>query len=375
MRRRSVTNPARIRRYALQAMAVGIGAGAAVLYFSRGDSIGRVLELSPSNLLTALALSAGVWIAIGARIWILCRSLGCRIGAVRAFLIGASAEFGVAASPGGVGGPALRVYLLHRTGVPMSVATTVLAADALLDLLFFSAVAPAALFTLLSDSHWRGAAGGASVSVPALLALVAAGSILALAALRASLLLRRAEKWARRSPRCRTLGMAPRIRLIRNRIVRARTRIHGGLKTLAGRRKGAVLLALVFTAAQWLCRYGILPFLLAGLGHPVKILPLIFIQGAIFACSLLLVAPGGGGGAELMATLVLRRVVPVPVAGAAVVLWRIFTYHVNLVFGGALFGCALRCDRGAPAADIPPPGPHAGQVTADLTDRQPVAGD
>ena len=47
--------------------------------------------------------------------------------------------------------------------------------------------------------------------------------------------------------------------------------------------------------------------------------------------------PGGGGGVELAMALLLGRFVPLSMVGVIAILWRFFTYHMNLMVGGAVF--------------------------------------
>lgn len=55
------------------------------------------------------------------------------------------------------------------------------------------------------------------------------------------------------------------------------------------------------------------------------------------AISQILVAPGGGGSVELGAGALLPAFLPSELTGITVILWRLFTYHLNLVVGGAAF--------------------------------------
>ena len=94
-----------------------------------------------------------------------------------------------------------------------------------------------------------------------------------------------------------------------------------------------VFLVAVF---QWFCRYGVLPVLLWGLGHPVNPFPLFVLQGLLFTLALALVVPGGSGGVELAFAVVMAPIIPKELLGV-VVLWRFFTYHLYILGGGLLF--------------------------------------
>ena len=49
---------------------------------------------------------------------------------------------------------------------------------------------------------------------------------------------------------------------------------------------------------------------------------------------------------ELGAGVVLALFLPAPLVGAAVLLWRLFTFHWNLFVGGTVFAVALAREGG-----------------------------
>jgi uncharacterized protein (TIRG00374 family) len=106
--------------------------------------------------------------------------------------------------------------------------------------------------------------------------------------------------------------------------------------------RGALLLNFLLAALQFSSRYSVLPLAILLLGIPVDPLPLIIMQGALYMISMAVVAPGGGGSVEILAAVALPRLMPVHLVGVAILLWRIFTYHVYLLFGGMVFGILFR---------------------------------
>lgn len=103
----------RVFRYALQATGPGIAVSVVVLALTVGRDTAPHLRAFPWFYIPLLfGLVACAWMANGARVWILSRSLGKPLPYGRALAVALSAEFGVAATPGGTGGTV--VLLLWR---------------------------------------------------------------------------------------------------------------------------------------------------------------------------------------------------------------------------------------------------------------------
>jgi uncharacterized protein (TIRG00374 family) len=97
---------------------------------------------------------------------------------------------------------------------------------------------------------------------------------------------------------------------------------------------------------QWTCRYGVLPLTFHALGVDVPVLPLMLLQGCLFLLSLLVVMPGGGGSVELLSGALLPLFAPAALVGPAVLIWRVATYHLYVLAGGAMLWRLWRADGG-----------------------------
>jgi uncharacterized protein (TIRG00374 family) len=102
-------------------------------------------------------------------------------------------------------------------------------------------------------------------------------------------------------------------------------------------RRGSLAAVFVLAAIQWSCRYGVLPLLLVAYGCHRNPLPLLVLQGLIMVFSVVAVMPGGGGSVEVVSAFLLRGFVPLSAVGMVLLLWRLFTYHLYLLAGGAMF--------------------------------------
>lgn len=303
-----------------------------------------------------LALICCSWLSTATRFWLLLKSLGAAVSYRQALLLTFSTEFGIAASPGGVGGTAIFLTILHRAGVPLTTATSVLAADMSIDALFFILFIPLAVFSALHDTSWAGLLDLMpdlhSIIGMLLLALLL---LIGLWAAKANRWLQKLEKLVAVFAFARQRRIPARIRLFRWRSYRWSRQVGLLCVRLIRRHKGVLLINLVLAAIQWIARYGILPSILLAFSFQIDPWPLIAIQGLLMTCSMFLILPGGGGGVEIAMAFVLKHFVPLSSIGAIVLLWRLFTYHINLVAGGLVFltfcqnSCAQKPASSSPA--------------------------
>jgi uncharacterized protein (TIRG00374 family) len=267
----------------------------------------------------------------------------------------------VAASPGGVGGTAVRLGFLKKSGISFVHGGSLLAADVFLDILFFVFITPFAFTALVQylepsafASNWN----------PAWLLLL-------LIPLALHLSRRRLFRSLKERNAFRKYRLAGRIRLAKQKALRGFRQ--GKIATLLIFRNHRRVLVLNFmlAALQFTSRYSVLPLAIWLLGIPVNPLPLIIMQGALFMVSMAVVAPGGGGSVEVLAAIALPRLMPVHLVGVAILLWRLFTYHFYLLFGGVVFGFLFRKlmgrDSTAPAAvqEAGSPQPAEDKLPAD----------
>ena len=293
----------------------------------------------PVRLLAALPFMVAVsWLCNGGRVWLLTRSLGHRLSYRQALAVSMSQEFGIAATPGGLGGTALRLTLLRRAGVPLSQATTMLGADVFLDSLFFALITLGAGIAVALSPSWRALLGGAFTLSPRRAALgLGLLAALVLAAWVVRRLWRGAVGALAGTRHGRRLRLGARLRLAEARLKSGVRHAWHAAGVLFGGRKMYLAGDFALTAVQWSCRYGVLPLLLLGCGTDLNPLPVMILQGLLFMTSLVLVVPGGGGGIELLSVFILPALVPTAVVGMVVLLWRFCTYHLYLVAGGLVF--------------------------------------
>jgi len=334
----------RLLRWVLQGVALGGIATVGVFFFTVQPETWTQLRAFKLAWLPVLVGLIGLaWLCNGARVWVLCRALGHHVTYRQSIAVTMSQEFGIAVTPAGLGSAVLRFTLLARAGVPVVQSASMLTTDAALDMLFFTLIFPFAGSVVLHDPAFGGLLARIGPRPPLGPLLAGLGVLIALVVLlRSASFHRQLTRLAGATAFGRRRRLAGRHRYLRVRAARALRRMGEALALLWGRRKSALVLNFLFAAAQWTCRYSVLPMVLFALGVPLNPLPIFLVQGLLFMLSMLVVAPGGGGAVEVLAAIILPSFVPLPLVGLAVLLWRMFTYHLYIVGGGTVFFLTFR---------------------------------
>jgi glycosyltransferase 2 family protein len=345
MKRGPSLNQQKMLRYVLQGMALGALATVVVFAFTlREGTMENLRKFPPAILPLLFGMIFLAWMCNGARVWLMCRAVGHPLRYRQAITVSLSTEFGIAATPAGVGGTVIRLTLLRQAGLPLTTAGSLLATDAAVDIVFFSLLAPFAFYFLLRDGLLKQLFHNPS-DLDALLSLgvlagVAAGVVVLL---RTGWFHRLVARIAGATEFGRRRRLVARHRQLRISFRRNARRILTSLAFLWQNRKGALLLNFCSASVQWSCRYMILPVIILALGFKVNPLPLFLAQGILFAISLLVVVPGGGGSVEIITAVLLPNFVHPSIVGVVMLVWRFFTYHLYILGGGAIFFYA--CQR------------------------------
>jgi len=326
-------------RYGFQGVILGIIATAAVFFFTlKEDTWEHFGDFDWRYAPVVLVMIVVAWLCNGGRIWINARALGHKLKYRQSISVSLSTEFGIAASPAGMGGTALRLFLLKRAHVPLTTSASMLAADVAMDLAFFALLTPVAIWFILRDQEWFAMLGkldGWEFGLAALGILI--GVILMVAFFQTGLWSKVIHELACATSYGRRHRWPSRFRFFRYELHRSMRRTWLITRFLFRKRRSHLLLNFFFASTQWLCRYSALPIILLAFGALKNPFPLLFVQGFMFLFAMLVVLPGGGGGVEVATAFILQNFVPLPIVGVVMILWRIATYYLYLLGGGAVF--------------------------------------
>jgi uncharacterized protein (TIRG00374 family) len=332
-------------RYGLQGATLGLLVTLGVLVCTMApETLHRLRGMRLVYFLPIALVVVCAWSCFAGRIWLAARALHHPVRFASALRIALSTEFGVAASPAGMGGTVVRVSLLRAAGIPLGVVTTMVGADVLLDILFFVLVTPIAVWVLVFDPSWSGLARAIWSRAhwfPVLLLAVPLLFVL-LAVIRRASWYRDALWLSHKVPGSVRYRLPARVRLARSRVRASFLQVTSSAGYLYRQRRPAVVAMFLLACLQWCCRYGVLPLLLLSLGTHRNPFPLMALQGILFGVAFILVVPGGGGVVEMMAVMMLPLFVPKALIGLVLLMWRFFTYYVHLLVGGSVFLDTIR---------------------------------
>ncbi len=331
----------KLLKYALKGLAVWLIVMFGIIWYTF-DSKGTLGALRAFQLIYVpllLLLVFGSWLCSGARLWVLSRAMKGRLTFCQAFVTGIAAEFGVAATPGGVGGTLIRIIFLRKSGFSLTVGASIIMADAILDVLFFVILMPFALIIMKNDPSWSSVIGRFS-DMP----LAGLAGVFVILLIVGAVILKKGSSWARwfedsleRIDVARRKRLSSHLRYARWKSRNALVRVFGTTNYMIKNHFLSLGVAFVLTSIQWLCRYGVLPVVLMTFAADTSFLPLIVVQGILLVMSFVVILPGGGGAVDVLTTLVLKQFVPASAAGVIQVICRIFTYHLYLLAGGTAF--------------------------------------
>lgn len=312
-----------------------------ILVFSDGPKLLESFHgLSPGLLALCFSMVFAAWLCHSLRVYIMVRSLGHRLSWSYAIATAMAMEFGIAVTPGGVGGGALKAAFLGRLGMTVGDSLGLIATDVLFDGVFVVLAGAAGVWAVSQDPWWQNMVAALSLHrVPK--------ELLGLSAAAAGFLL--IGLWWATKGRMRRNGCLVRTHGAHEEAGTGRG-VFGRLGEILGR--GSVVaprlfkesaafagLCVLLALIQGFCRYGVLPLLVSSFDPGVAVLPLVPLQALVWGLSLLLVLPGGGGSVEIISLIFLRAMLPVEHVGVVVLVWRFFTYHLNWIIGGVTVVC------------------------------------
>ncbi len=316
-------------KYALQAMAAGGIATLIVFFLSISSETFSSLASFNWKLVPLMFFLVFIsWLCNGLRTWSLAKALGYKLNIFQSLVITMSTEFGIAASPGGFGGSVVRLSFLKEAGIPYLQGASLMATDLSMDLLFFLTLAPFAVFLFMG--HYADDLG-IHFNITS-----QSSWVFAFVFVLTSILIFLYYKFNN----CKKIQEKGKKGYLCSLWFNLKDNFHKSLeviKFVLKQKKLFLFVNFAFVIIQWISRYAILPIILLSFsqkGHP---LTLFFIQIVIFSLAFLFVLPGGAGGVEILTTTILNFFVPLPLVGIVMIIWRFFTYYINLIFCGIIF--------------------------------------
>ena len=334
--------------------------------------VGRV-SAGAVGLTVGLALLP--WVTQSLRIGLWTRFIGHPVSFWGGIRIAAGGVLGSAVTPTAVGGGTIRWALAARQGVPAGHAASLLAVEAVEDLVFFAVALPVAAG--LSEVAGAQALDRASRS-PALslhtpvlvgLAVVAAAGALGAALWRLAVAGRLGA-----GGRKRALRLGARVRKPARRML-ADVRTVARLVARRGKRRFAVSLSL--TAVQWIARYSLATLVIVLLGGPLRPFLYWVLGWMTVAVSSAVPTPGAAGAAEATFYVLHAPFLPAEMLVVATAAWRLLIFYLPAlvaVVAFPLLGRVLRAGEPRAENGTAPPEARGAPVPSGSPELNPVDG-
>ncbi|MGJ7460916.1 lysylphosphatidylglycerol synthase transmembrane domain-containing protein [Halomonas sp. MA07-2] len=288
------------------------------------DALAAVKRFPLDVLGLMLLMAFACWNLNAARLRLMLDGRIGRLGQRGALGIELASKFALCATPGGSGGPATLLVMLAQRGLPASRGAAIFLLDQGCDLLFFlSMLSGVVALSQLGETQWP-------YQAMIQMALVA----LALMAIGFTLVIAYLPHLLRYPASLGTRWLSGyRRRWLARRLLKCRQALQSTLRLPI-----ATLLAmLMLTATHWLLRYSLLYLAVLGAGGNADWLWTFLTQMLAMAASQFSFLPGGAGAAELGVGGLLLPMMAREQAAAAVLVWRLVSYHLYLIAGAPLF--------------------------------------
>lgn len=325
-------------RYTFLLLVSLLASFAVPLLLGGGEALRGLLHTPWSVIAAGVVLSVVSWLLNAVRSYVLLHGLGLPLGFGRAVAVTVGTECLGRATPAGAGAPVAFALLLRPCGVNSARAGALFALDQFIDLILFTLLLPVIVLLALRDAEhllpvWIVLGSGLSLGVGVALALLVGWHH------------RRVLRW--------TGGLLGRLRVAdarRWRLGRWSLRFRDTLRAIGRLPRWRLALVMAACCAQWLVRYSILFVVIIGLGGHVPWPQLFLVQMAALGIGQATMLPGGSGGTEASVSLLLAPWLPSGTLAAAILAWRLLTFHGYLLIGAPVFFWLWRRGLVGPAA-------------------------
>ena len=306
----------------LSMLVIGLIAIIAIPVIWGGSNILPLLHQFPLHLLAVMIGMIFVcWYLNAAKLRVLLAGRSGRLTRLQSMGVIMAVEFAICATPGGAGGYLTLIAIMKQRGLRPAETTAVFAVDQMIDMVFFFvSMLLIGLYTVMT-----------AIQLPSMTVLAVPLALMAVALSALIYAGRHHERMLHHIAGFLKLChvSSPRRRSWMRRLLVFRN----ALRTTLKMPRHLLLQAFLFGVMHWLVRYTVLYLALYGLGHEVNWGYTYLVQMVSMAAGQITLLPGGAGGAEFTSMFMLDRIVGHDTAAAAILIWRLVTYHFYLIAG------------------------------------------
>lgn len=306
----------------LSMLIIGLIAIIAIPVIWGGSNILPLLHQFPLHLLAVMIGMIFVcWYLNAAKLRVLLAGRSGHLTRLQSMGVIMAVEFAICATPGGAGGYLTLIAIMKQRGLRPAETTAVFAVDQMIDMVFFFvSMLLIGLYTVMT-----------AIQLPSMKVLAIPLALMAMALSALIYAGRHHDRMLHHVAGFLKLChvSSPRRRSWMRRLLVFRH----ALRTTLKMPRYMLLQAFWLGVMHWLVRYTVLYLALYGLGHKVDWGYTYLVQMVSMAAGQITLLPGGAGGAEFTSMFMLDRIVGHDTAAAAILIWRLVTYHFYLIAG------------------------------------------
>jgi uncharacterized protein (TIRG00374 family) len=301
---------------------------------TRGEDWRSLFQVDLSQLAFAGGLVGLSWILDAVRIQVLAAALGGRLGFLTALKITLVGAFAACVTPFDTGGEPLQVYLLHKQGFEPGESTAIITLKSLISAL-------ARLFLVLLIPTWylirrRAWALPKGLETALFIGLLVYVFFFGLAVFFAAY-----PEYIRvimdRALNNRFMGKfisKSTADTVMEHVEKGVCDFRAALSMFLRERRSVLILISLLSLVSWAIAFFIPVLILQGLGIAPPFAETMAIAGIFYLAAAYAPTPGSSGAAELSLAALFGSIVPFPLLGVFVLLWRSVTYYLTLIVGG-----------------------------------------
>ncbi len=295
------------------------------------DTLVALQKCNPWYIVLGLILHIFSIVFWALRIKLMCWSLNYAVPFFHSLNLVCANMLVAAVTPSQVGGEAVRVYELYKSDVPTADATAVVLMERVFDGIVLAVGTVIGVYLLGEmfgylnfPAIYMGVAYMATAVFAGLLILFA---VLVKRPLWTKILVRKisglfTRRWE-----------SAQVDMLFQKIDCTIDQFYVTIGHFAGRSKLGLLLGLLMTILFWTSEFVIASVLMVGLGLEPNFVLSFILQLLIAMIMMIPLTPGGVGVAEVSIAAFYALIIPMPLVGVFVLLWRLILYYFNVVVG------------------------------------------
>lgn len=320
-------------RAALIGILISIAVTAFIFKYTESEMTWNTLKKADwLYLIIAFLMQTSFWLLWAFRLQLLSKYLGYKVSYFYSLEVTMASMFTAAITPSSAGGEPLRVKMLSDRGVDVGTSAFIVLAERILDSMFFATTLPVFLIITGFSTSFGFKIAIIFISLLTIFILILfrifrnEASIDKFSAILYGILkkfsAKKAEKYSKIFSRELRKFREATIRMLSNSLTN-------------------IIILYIITLTLWSAGFMVPSFILIALGSDPFFLYSYTAQLIIVIVSLIPLTPGSSGIAEVSMAYLYSNFVNTDILGVLVAVWRVITYHMNILFGAIFVNYSL----------------------------------